>query len=119
MDAKDQLNRYRGLYCSVIGTVFFGVPFRGTSDSLSQGEILERAAAVHGCSTVYRENYRILKRDDEHMQELLNRYLRATWDDSLPPRTLCIWERKRTDVGALLGKENKVGLALGKRPKVS
>jgi hypothetical protein len=109
LNAKEQQQGYKGLYLSVVGTIFFGVPFRGTSDTLSQGEILARAESIHGPEHVYRDNYQLLRRDDEHMQLLLSRYLRAVWDDKLPPRAFCFYERKKTDIGALLGPSFKVG----------
>jgi len=107
LDAKDEPNRYPALYSSIIGTVFFGVPFRGTNSTLSQGEILARAAVMHG-PNVYASNYRPLRQNDDPMHDLLTRYTRAISDGETQPHALCFYERKKSDMGALLGREYRV-----------
>lgn len=108
LDAGDEPRRYPALYSSIIGTVFFGVPFRGTNSILSQGEILARAAVMHG-PNMYAGNYRPLRQhDDPNEHELLTRYTRIVSDGPTPIQALCFHERKKSDMGALLGREHKV-----------
>lgn len=98
--------RWKGIYDSVVGLVFFGTPFRGTRGLLSQGEILDRAYALFaGPQTpVYTENLDIL-RTGESLVNLVNNYQRIARRSAMP-RTICFYEQQASDVGAILGMQH-------------
>jgi hypothetical protein len=92
------------VYNSVTGLVFFGTPFRGTHDSLSQGEILRRAYELFAESPVHGENLNVLQAGGESLINLVDNYLR-TARQSVMPKVACFYEQRASPVGAILGKD--------------
>lgn len=98
------------MYDSAIGLVFFGTPFRGTHDSLSQGEILRLAYERFAENPVYGENMNVLQAGGESLIDLVDTYLRIARHGT-EPKVACFYEQKATRVGAILGKDSaKVGI---------
>lgn len=103
VDAHTERNRWLGIYDSTVGLVFLGTPFRGTHDSLSQGEILMGAYALFKGSPVHRENLEILRKGGESLVDLVDTYLRIARQGPMP-RVACFYEQKASAVGRILGR---------------
>lgn len=104
VDAHLERKNWPGIYDSTVGLVFLGTPFRGTHDSLSQGEILSRAYALFTGSPIYGENLGILRAGGESLTDLVDMYLRIA-RQSVMPRVACFYEQKASEVGGILGKD--------------
>jgi hypothetical protein len=111
VDAHTERKRWPGLYDSTVGLIFLGTPFRGTHDTLSQGEILKRAYKLFTENPVHGENLGILRAGAESLTDLVDFYLRMARQSPMP-RIACFYEQKASDVGRILEKhpDNKVGL---------
>ena len=103
MDAHTERKRWPGIYDSTVGLVFLGTPFRGTHDSLSQGEIL-RIAQERFTGVVYGENLEILRTGGESLTDLVDMYLRIARQGAMP-RVACFYEQRASEVGRILGKD--------------
>jgi hypothetical protein len=99
-------NLWPGVYDATIGLVFFGTPFRGTDNSLSQGEILQIAEERFEKEYVHGDNLKVLRAGDESLLDLVDLYGRIS-RQSVPPEIVCFYEQRHTNVGAILGKEPK------------
>lgn len=105
VDADLERNRWPGIYDSTVGLVFFGTPFRGTHDLLSQGEILRRASQHFAAENpVYGENLGILRAGGEPLIDLVDTYLRVVRKGPMP-RVACFYEQKASEVGRILGRD--------------
>lgn len=104
IDAHTERKRWPGIYDSTVGLVFLGTPFRGTHDSLSQGEILWRAYALFRGSPVHGQNLEILRAGGESLTDLVDMYLRIARQGAMP-RVACFYEQRASDVGRILGKD--------------
>ncbi|KXX82867.1 Vegetative incompatibility protein HET-E-1 [Madurella mycetomatis] len=80
------------------GPIFLGTPFRGTHDSLSQGEILRRAQELFTESPVYGENLEILRSGGESLTDLVDMYFRIARQSTMP-RVVCFYEQGASEVG--------------------
>ena len=103
VDAHIESRRWPGVYNSTVGLVFLGTPFRGTHDSLSQGEILTSAYEHFTESPVYGENLSILRAGGESLTDLVDNYLRIARQSKMP-KIACFYEQKASPVGKILGK---------------
>ena len=104
MDAHTEQKRWPGVYHSAVGLVFLGTPFRGTHDSLSQGEILKRAQELFTASAVYGENLEILRARGESLIDLVDLYHRIARQSTVP-RVACFYEQKESDVSRIVDKD--------------
>ncbi|KAL1979484.1 hypothetical protein VTN96DRAFT_5710 [Rasamsonia emersonii] len=103
VDAWTERHRWPGIYDATVGLVFLGVPFRGTHDSLPQGEIIRRVYELFTESQVHGDNLSILKAGGESLIDLVDLYLRIARQTAMP-RVACFYEQKATPVGAIFGK---------------
>lgn len=87
-----------------MGLIFLGTPFRGTHDSLSQGEILRRAQELFTESPVYGENLEILRPGGESLTDLVDMYFRIARQSTMP-RVVCFYEQAAGEVGKILRKD--------------
>ncbi|RYP56896.1 hypothetical protein DL771_011538 [Monosporascus sp. 5C6A] len=104
VDVHTERKRWPGIYDSTAGLVFFGTPFQGTHDSLSQGEILRQAYALFTGSPVHGKNLGILRAGGESLTDLVDLYLRIARQSEMP-RIACFYEQRGSDVGRILGKD--------------
>ncbi|KAK4118455.1 hypothetical protein N657DRAFT_651298 [Parathielavia appendiculata] len=104
VDAYTERKRWPGIYDSTVGLVFLGTPFRGTHDSLSQGEILRRAQELFTGSPVYGENLEILRAGGESLTDVVDMYLRIARQSAMP-RVACFYEQGASKVGGILGRD--------------
>ncbi|KAL8337949.1 hypothetical protein RB598_006709 [Gaeumannomyces tritici] len=103
--------RWPGTYDSTVGLVFLGTPFRGTHDSLSQGEVLLRAWQLFAAERpVYSENLGILRAGGEPLIDLVDTYLRVARKSPMMPRVACFYEQKASEIGRILGKDVGTGI---------
>lgn len=103
-DAHMERERWPGIYDSTVGLLFFGTPFRGTDDALSQGEILRIAEERFQTSNVHGDNLQIFRAGDESLSDLVDMYHRIS-RQSRAPEIACFYEQRATDVGAILGRD--------------
>ncbi|RYP19456.1 hypothetical protein DL767_009644 [Monosporascus sp. MG133] len=104
VDAHMERKRWPGIYDSTVGLVFLGTPFRGTHDSLSQGEILMRAQELFTETPVYGENLGILRTGTESLTDLVDTYFRIARQSAMP-RVACFYEQGASEVGGILRKD--------------
>ncbi|RYO95235.1 hypothetical protein DL764_007720 [Monosporascus ibericus] len=104
VDAHMERKRWPGIYDSTVGLVFLGTPFRGTHDSLSQGEILIRAQELFTETPVYGENLGILRTGTESLTDLVDTYFRIARQSAMP-RVACFYEQGASEVGGILRKD--------------
>lgn len=104
VDAHTERKRWPGIYDSTVGLVFLGTPFRGTHDSLSQGEILKHAYTLFTETPVHGENLGMLRAGAESLTDLVDIYLRIVRQSEMP-RVVCFYEQRASDVGRILGKD--------------
>jgi hypothetical protein len=104
VDAHLERKRWPGIYDSTVGLVFLGTPFRGTHDSLSQGEILTGAYELFGGTPIHGENLGILRAGGEPLTDLVDQYLRIVRQGPMP-RVACFYEQRASEVGRILGKD--------------
>ncbi|KAL8284817.1 hypothetical protein RB597_002069 [Gaeumannomyces tritici] len=111
VDANMEPKRWPGTYDSTVGLVFLGTPFRGTHDSLSQGEVLLRAWQLFAAERpVYSENLGILRAGGEPLIDLVDTYLRVARKSPMMPRVACFYEQKASEIGRILGKDAGTGI---------
>ncbi|KAL8340712.1 hypothetical protein RB601_006689 [Gaeumannomyces tritici] len=111
VDANMEPKRWPGTYDSTAGLVFLGTPFRGTHDSLSQGEVLLRAWQLFAAERpVYSENLGILRAGGEPLIDLVDTYLRVARKSPMMPRVACFYEQKASDIARILGKDVGTGI---------
>ncbi|KAL8400678.1 hypothetical protein RB594_000904 [Gaeumannomyces avenae] len=111
VDANMEPKRWPGTFGSTVGLVFLGTPFRGTHDSLSQGEVLLRAWQLFAAeSPVYSENLGILRAGGEPLIDLVDTYLRVARKSQTTPRVACFYEQKASEIGRILGKDVGTGI---------
>jgi len=96
--------RWPVIYDSTSGLVFLGTPFRGTHDSLSQGEVLRHALEHFTEDPIYGENLGVLRAGGELLTGLVERYLRIARQNEMP-RVACFYEQMPSKVGCILGKD--------------
>lgn len=101
-EAHHEPTRWPGIYDSASGLVFLGTPFRGTDDSLSQGDILRYAQAHFTESPVYVRNLEVFRAEGEQIGDLLETYLRIARHQKMP-RMACFYEQLPSKVGGILG----------------
>lgn len=104
VDAHTERKRWPGTYDSTVGLVFLGTPFRGTHDSLSQGEVLKRAQELFTGSPVYGENLEILRAGGASLIDVVDMYSRIARQSTVP-RVACFYEQKASNVDRILGKD--------------
>ncbi|KAI9748769.1 MAG: hypothetical protein M4579_007127 [Chaenotheca gracillima] len=104
IDASIEKARWPGVYDSAVGLIFFGTPFRGTNNVLSQGQILQAAEKLFNDRPVHDENLQILRAGDETLCDLVDSYLRVA-RQTARPRVACFYEQRVTDVGRLLAND--------------
>ena len=102
LNAHNQL-AYRPIYEATKGLVFFGTPFRGTHDSLSQGVILQLAYEHFPEDEVHADNLSILRAGDESLTDLVNDYLGIASHSGMP-RIVCFYEERPTQVASIISK---------------
>lgn len=102
IDARIEWRRWPGIYDSASGLVFLGTPFRGTNDTLSQGEILQYAQEHFTNGPVYGDNLEIIRSVGEQLGDLLEIYFRIARQHEMP-RMACFFEQIPSQVGRILG----------------
>ncbi|KZF21644.1 hypothetical protein L228DRAFT_156852 [Xylona heveae TC161] len=107
LDAFLENKRWSSIYEYTIGLIFLGTPFRGTHDSMSQGEILQVAAKCFTDGTVHETNLKILRAGDETLVDLVDSYLRAA-RQKVMPKVACFFEQRVSPVGAIVGKSDEI-----------
>jgi hypothetical protein len=104
--AKTQAKKYRGVYQSTVGLIFFGTPFRGAhSDFHSQGWLLERASQLN--AQMYQQNYEVFRPGDTSLTDTVDEFHDAVSED-IRPRTLCFFEKSYTNLGVLVKSAEEV-----------
>src|SRR5580700_5700295 len=96
IDAHMEREQWPGIYDSTTGLLFFGTPFRGTNDALSQGEILRIAEERFQTSYVHGENLQIFRDGDDSLSDLIDMYHRIL-RQSRPPDIACFYEQRVTN----------------------
>ncbi|KAK4160059.1 ankyrin repeat domain-containing protein 17 [Cladorrhinum sp. PSN259] len=108
VDAHMERKRWPDIYDSTVGLVFLGTPFRGTHDSLPQGEVLKRAQELFTDSPVYEENLEILRAGGESLVDVVDMYSRIARQSAVP-RVACFYEQKESDVSRIVEKDHGKG----------
>ena len=107
--AKIDEESFQGILSSTTGLLFFGVPFRGTDTSLSQGQLL--ALAKEECEyggTVQDKAIQILDGRSDSLEELVDDYHRVVRQKQ-PPNVICFYEEEVSDGFAVLqGREKNM-----------
>lgn len=99
------MNQFGGIFNCTVGLVFFGTPFRGANEVLrSHAKLLEYAERIH--QEVYHENYQTFDPGNDALLNVVEDFLEAT-GDGFKPKTICFYEKKRTDVGRFLGRKGQ------------
>jgi hypothetical protein len=97
--------RWRGIFQSTTGLVFFGTPFRG-AEGMSQSEMLQAALSEYERDEVHPEVLNILDPGNELLQDLVDSFGKTR---SLPNKAhiACFFELQPSNVGAIVGKQQK------------
>lgn len=93
-----------------MGLMLFGTPLRGAEASLSHGEILQLAQQQIAAESNL-DNLRIMQDGDESLENLVDDYLSMVRNE-VRPYTLCFYESRDSDVGAIV--KNKVSTSNGR-----
>ncbi|MCJ1429508.1 hypothetical protein MMC29_007423, partial [Sticta canariensis] len=99
VDAKRAESRWRGIYQSTCGILFFGTPFRGAA-GLNQTELLRAIQSQYEDDQIQRSNLNILDPGNETLVDLVDMFLETRQEKNLA-RIACFFELKPSNVGAI------------------
>jgi hypothetical protein len=91
---------------STTGLVFLGTPFRGAG-GMSQSEMIQAALREYQEDQIQDSVLKILEPGNEFLMDLVDSFGKIRKDANMA-QVACFFELKATDVGAIVGKQERI-----------